>query len=101
MVSYERRFRDDALSFGLPGDWCALECAIFGYYQALSTVYDWRPITIFMDCLPVVEMLGVLGSHRQNAILANLFSPVLDGVREVTLVWVPGHMGIRGNVVAE
>jgi len=52
-----------------------------------------------MDCLPFVEMLGPLGSHTRNAALVNLFSPVLDGKGKVTLVWVPGDMGIGGNVV--
>ena len=50
-VCYEQGFRDNAQSCSLPGDWCAPECEICGSDRALSTVYDWRPITIFMDYL--------------------------------------------------
>jgi len=101
IVCYERGLRDDARSLGLPGEWCALECEIYGCFRALGSVQDIWPITVFMDCLPAIEMLCAFGSERRNAALANLFFPVLSRVGAVTLVWNPGHYAFRGNVVAD
>jgi len=100
-VCYERGLREDPISLGLPGEWCALECEIYGVYQALSLVADLWPITVFLDCLPVVEMLGCLGSARRNAALVLLFGPVLARLGPVTFFWVPGHAGVSGNEVTD
>ena len=93
--------RDGEVSVGLPGKWCALECEIYAVYWALHRVVDRRPITVFVDCLPVVEMLGGLGSIGGNKALVELFSEVLSWVGPVLLVWIPGYRGIGGNAVAD
>jgi len=100
-VCYERGLRVDPVSIGLPGDWCALECEIYALLPALYSVNDLSEITVFMDCLLVIEMVGKLGDVRRNAALANLFVPVLNRIGPVTLVWIPGHRGVGGNVVAD
>jgi len=98
---HERRLRDDPVAIGLPGEWCALECAICALYKALGSMWDLPPITVFLDCLPVVEMLGCLGEGKWNTPLAELFAPVLSRIGSMLLVWIPGHIAIRENVVVD
>ena len=100
-VCYDQGLRVEPVSEGLPGAFCALECEIWAVYRALFLLEDRWPTTVFLDCLPVVEMLCGLGSADRNHWLATLFAPVLARVGEVTLVWVPGHRGIGGNEVAD
>jgi len=100
-VCYERGLRVDPVSIRLPGDWCALECEIYALLRALASVDDLSEITGFMDCLPVIEMVGKLWDVRRNAAFANLFAPILNRIGPVTLVWIPGYRGVGGNVVAD
>jgi len=101
MVYYESGLRDEAVSIRLPGSWCALKCEIFACYRALSLVNDMWPIVVFMDRLPVVEMLSSLAPSKRNAALVDLFAPDLNRIGSVTLVWIPGHCSIGGNVVTD
>jgi len=101
VVCYERGLRDGAVSVGLPSEWCALEGEIYAVYWALHGVVDRRPNTVFVDCLPVVEMIGGLESIGGNKALVGLFSEVLSRVGPVLLVWIPGHSNIGGNAVAD
>ena len=100
-VQYDRGLREEPVSEGLPPAFCALECEIWAVYRALCSLQDCLPVTVFLDCLPVVEMLGKLGSENRNHGLAKLFAVVLGRVGVVTLVWIPGHRGIGGNEVAD
>jgi len=100
-VCYDRGLRENPVSEGLPGAFCALECEIWALYRALFLLEDRWPTTVFLDFLPVVDMLCGLGSADRNPRLATLFAPVLARVGEVMLVWVPGHRRVGGNEVAD
>ena len=100
-VCYDRGLRMDPGSDGLPGGWCALECEIWAVFRALSLLEDRLPSVVFTDCLPVVEILGMLGSVGRNHGLAVMFAPVLERIGAVKLFWIPGHMGVGGNELVD
>ena len=101
IVCYEMGLSEDALSIRLSREWCAMECQIFACYWVFSDVDDLRPVTAVMDCLPVIEMFGELQRPTRNIALANLVAPILSCLQIIKLVWVSGHHGIGGNVVAD
>ena len=72
------------------------------YYTAPSTVYYCVYIYIYIYILSALQALWKLKTDRPLLIqIQELLHKINADQMEFVLMWVPGHVGIRGNEVAD
>jgi ribonuclease HI len=73
------------------------------YLSNVRPTTEGRKIVILTDSRSALEALQNCGSNRRNTIEKSnfLIHQLIQTGSEVTLAWIPSHMGIRGNEMAD
>ena len=77
-----------------------LQAILFALKQAYQS--QERKFMIFSDSLSALQGLGKLKTDHPLLIqIQELLHRINAGQKEIIFMWVPGHVGIRGNKAAE
>jgi len=79
-----------------------VECELFemlGGLRSLPITYT-GTVAVYSDCVPALWMMDAMKPLGDSAGLWDMFVPELNRFKSVSMSWVPGHRGIRGNEVA-
>ena len=84
------------------------DAEVYAIYQALRVFEErgqtGRKYTVFSDCQPAIRraLSDALGPGQQWArAIIEVATRLIDCGNEVLLLWVPAHVGVEGNEVAD
>jgi len=69
--------------------------------QTAKQLGENRPVAIFSDSLSAVRCVKNEYSASRPKILQEIWKTKHELNRDVKLIWVPSHIGIRGNEMAD
>jgi len=93
--SSSRRVTDQASVFA--GEMAAVHTAL----QTAEQLNSYRPLAIFSDSLSAIRCIKHQHSTSRPKMLQAIYERKHELNRNVTLVWIPSHIGIRGNELAD
>ena len=78
-------------------------CKLFAILATLRRwAGRWRHyVRIFTDSRAALMLIEKAGPDSESAGIWDAFCPMFNGFLSVSLCWVPGHVGIHGNEVAD
>ena len=96
MVEEENRIR-------VPGEWHITKIAICAMGMALRDIgkIGKRKIRIFSDSLSGIILIKDMECEGERAAIWVKLTDVLNEWEEVKFTWIPGHVGIEGNKIAD
>lgn len=91
--------------YKLPPHVCVFTCELVAILMALYWVDEFRPIdaTIFTDSLSALQSMIHIGKHPRKIVLEILgvYTSMFKHGISLRFVWVPSHVGIMGNELAD
>ena len=91
----------------LPPEFSVFSAELLAIYKAVEGIdqqYNNSKVTIFSDSKSALE--AILTDKQKSHYLTNIINSIINHARlskstEISLQWVPGHCGIKGNEIAD
>jgi len=100
---YQKGLTEGGVGIRVPDESSIVEAELFAIYFAMKDLasYYHGPIWVFADCVPALKLLDSMLPEGTSAGLWDMMVPVINQFSKVWFEWVPAHVGITGNHLAD
>ena len=87
----------------LPDDWNINSCELFAILSLLRDLVALRhpSLAVFSDSQFAVKAIRDMQPVGESSGIWHAFAPLISRFNEVTIRWIPGHVGILGNEITD
>ena len=79
------------------GELSAIKLAV----TSIKQFPDSKKIVIFSDSLSAIQSIETGHTASRPSLLRQLYEVIYDSHHDISLAWIPAHVGVQGNELAD